>query len=84
MEWEYMSLPRTMKFKRVPSAGKVMLMLFWNFSGPISEYYQDRGQMVTSAWYCAMLKEQSKPTIYSKHRGMMMELFCVMTMIDFI
>jgi hypothetical protein len=28
MEWKHTSLPRTKKLKNVPSAGKVMLMLF--------------------------------------------------------
>jgi hypothetical protein len=51
-----MSLPRAKKFKSVPSAGKVMLMLFWNLNGPILKHYQDCGQIVNTAWYCAMLE----------------------------
>jgi len=35
-----------MSFKSVPSDGKVMLILFWKFNGPILEHYQDCGQMV--------------------------------------
>jgi len=47
--------PRMMKFKSVHSASKVLLTLFWDFNGPILQHYQDCGQMVNSAWYCAML-----------------------------
>jgi hypothetical protein len=45
---EIMSLPRAKEFEGVPSAGKVMLMLFWNITGPILEHYQDNGQIVHS------------------------------------
>jgi len=71
MEWKHTSLPRTKKFKSVPSAGKVILMLFWDFNGPIHKHYQDHGQTVNNAWYCAMLEEELKPTIHNKHRGML-------------
>jgi len=39
MEWKHTSLPRTKKFKYVPSASKVMLMLFWDLNGPILKHY---------------------------------------------
>jgi len=35
MERKYISLPMTKKFKSVPSAGKVTLMLFWDCNRPI-------------------------------------------------
>jgi len=38
MEWKYISLPRTKKFKSVPSVNKVMLILIWDFSGPIMKH----------------------------------------------
>jgi len=56
VEWKYMSFPRTKKIRSVPSAGKVMLILFWDFNGLILQHFKDHGQMVNSAWYCAMLK----------------------------
>jgi hypothetical protein len=64
------SPPRTKKFKSEPSVSKVMLMLFWDYDGPILKYYQDHGQMVNSAWYCAMLEEEKSPTC-SEHRQML-------------
>jgi len=63
-----MSLPRTKKFKIVPSAGKVVLTLFWDFNGPIPENYQDYGQVANNAMYCAMLEEKLKLAIPSKCR----------------
>jgi hypothetical protein len=36
MEWEHTSSPRTKNFRSVPSAGKVILTLFSEFNGPIS------------------------------------------------
>jgi len=66
MEWKYVSLPRTKKFRTVPSAGKAMFTQFWVFNGPVLKHYQSYGQMVNSAWHCAMLEEELKPAIHSK------------------
>jgi hypothetical protein len=61
--------PGTKKFRSVPSAGKMMWMLLWDFNRYIFEHYQDHGQMVNSAWYCALLEEELKPVIHNKLRG---------------
>jgi len=67
-----MSLPRTRKLKTVASYGKVMSMLFWDLNGPILDHYQGHGQMVNSStWYYAMLEEELKPAIHSKHKRML-------------
>jgi len=58
MEWKHISSPRKKKLKNVPSASKVMLMLFWSFNGPNLQNYQDSGWRVNSAQYCAMLEEE--------------------------
>jgi hypothetical protein len=68
MEWKHMSLPRTKKFISVPCASKVILTLFWDFSGHILKRCQVHGQEVDSALYCAMLEEEMKPTVCSKCR----------------
>jgi hypothetical protein len=52
-----MSSPKTKKLKTVPSADEVMLMLFCD-NGPMLEHYQDCGQTVNSAQYCAVLEEE--------------------------
>jgi len=55
--------------KTQPSAGKLMLAVFWVSQGPILESYQERGTTVTSATYCDMLQRKVKPAIRSKRRG---------------
>jgi len=55
MEWRHPSSPAHKKFKRQPSAKKAMLTLFWDMHGPILVHFQEHGQTVNSANYCAML-----------------------------
>jgi len=71
MEWRHPSFPMQKKFKRQPSAKKVMLTLFWDMHGPILVHFQVHGQTVNSANYCAMLQNELKPAIYKKRRGML-------------
>jgi hypothetical protein len=64
MEWKYTS-PRIKKFNSVLSAGRVMVMPFWDFNRPILKHYQDHGQMVNRVQYCDMLEKEMKPTTCS-------------------
>jgi hypothetical protein len=64
MEWQNTSLPRS-----IPSSGKVILMLFWDFNGPVLNHYQDSRQKDNSAGYCAMLEEELKPATCSRPIG---------------
>jgi histone-lysine N-methyltransferase SETMAR len=49
----------TKKFKVAPSAGKVMLTVFWDSQGVLFTYFQKHGENVNSASYCeALLKLQ--------------------------
>jgi hypothetical protein len=59
----------TKKFESVPSAGKVMLTLFWDFNGPILKLCQNHVQMISSAQCCAVLEEVLNPTVHIKCRG---------------
>jgi hypothetical protein len=49
-----MSSPMTKKLESVPLASTVMLMLFWNFNGPISSITRimDRWSVVHSIILC--------------------------------
>jgi len=51
MQWKHPSSPTAKKFKMQPSAGKLMLTIFWDSQGPILETYQERGTTVTRATY---------------------------------
>jgi len=48
-----------------------MLTIVWEGNDPISVQFQEKGQTVTSARYSAMLVNELKPAIRSKHRGLL-------------
>jgi len=60
------------------SAGKLMLTLFWDHNGPILEHYMPRGSPVTSATYSNLLRENLKPAIRQKWRGLLMTGVCLL------
>jgi histone-lysine N-methyltransferase SETMAR len=64
------SSPKPKKFRIQPSAGKVMLTLFWDKRGVVLEHYMPRGNTVTSTMY-ADLKNHLHPAIKSKRRGLL-------------
>ena len=52
-----------------PSAGKLLLTVFWDSQGPILEHYMEKGVTVTSVNYCNMLRNELRLAIRSKQRG---------------
>ena len=70
-EWRNSSSPKPKKFRTEPSAGKVMLTLFWDEKGVILEHYTPGGTTVTSASYSDLLKNHLRPAIKSKRRGLL-------------
>ena len=71
MEWKHPQLPCKKKFKIQPSAGKLVLTVFWDSQGPVLEHYQERGTTINSARYSEMLTDRLKPAIWSKCRGLL-------------
>jgi histone-lysine N-methyltransferase SETMAR len=69
-EWRHASSPKRKKFRTQPSAGKVILTLFWDQRGVILELYMPRGNTVNSATYVD-LKNHLRPAIKSKRRGVL-------------
>jgi histone-lysine N-methyltransferase SETMAR len=67
-------------FKSAPSAGKLILTLFWDVNGPIIEHYQEKGGTVNSVRYSTMLEEKLKPEIRSCRRGLLSK--CVLLLRD--
>ena len=67
-EWRHTSSPKPKKFRTQPSAGNVMLTLFWDEREVILEQYMPRGNTATSATYADLLKNHLLPAINSKRR----------------
>jgi hypothetical protein len=59
------------KFKSAPSAGKLVLTLFWDMNGPILVHYQEKGETVNGVRYSTILEEKPKPAILSRRRGLL-------------
>jgi hypothetical protein len=54
-QWKYSSSPSTERFKVTPSAGKIMLTVFWDFRGVLLSNFQKRCENTNSASYCEIL-----------------------------
>jgi hypothetical protein len=66
MQWKHLSSPAAKKFKTQPSAGMLMLTVFWDTKGPILEHYQEHVTTVTSAGYFDKLQNKLRPAICTK------------------
>jgi len=62
-EWRHTPSTKLKKFRTQPSAGKVMLALFWDERGVILEHYMPRRNTTTSVTYADLLKNDLRPTI---------------------
>jgi hypothetical protein len=63
VDCEHLTSSVKKKFKTEPSAGKVMLILFWGSQGQILEHHQGRGTTVNSVCDSGILQDQVRPTI---------------------
>jgi hypothetical protein len=69
VQWKYPSSPRsTKKFKVMPSAGKVMLAVFWDSLRVLLALFQKRDEYVNSTLYCEVLLK-FRDAIRRKHPG---------------
>jgi hypothetical protein len=59
------------KFKSQPTAGKLILTVFWDSQDPVLEHYQERRTTLSSAGYSETLTDSLKPAIRSKRRGLL-------------
>ena len=53
------------KAKTVPSAGKVMAIVFWDSQGMMLTVYLEKGKTITGSYYAALL-DQFKDAIKAK------------------
>ena len=71
MEWKHPLWPARKTLKIQPSAGKLMLTIFWDSQGSVLEHYQERGTIINSAWYSERFTDKLKPAIRSKRRRLL-------------
>jgi len=55
MQWKHPASPAHKKFKVTPSAGKVMLTVFWDCQVVLLTEFQQCGHTVASTSYCTIL-----------------------------
>jgi hypothetical protein len=65
--------PTKKEFIMHPTAGSLMLTVFWNSPQLLMEHYQERGSTVNSTDYSEMLCDETKPVIRSQRRGLLSE-----------
>jgi len=79
MQWKHPVSPANKEFKTQASAGKVMLTIFWDVSGPILVHFQEKSQTVTSARYSDMLVKELKPAIDRNAGDFSQKEYCCFT-----
>ena len=57
MEWHHPQSPRKKKFKTTPSAGKLMVTVFWDIDGVILVAVTARGETINSDAYIKTLQK---------------------------
>ena len=70
MQWKHPTSPVHKKFKVIPSAGKVMLTVFWDCQGILLNKFQQCDHTVTSASYCTILMKL-RAAIHQKRPGLL-------------
>lgn len=70
MQWKHPSSPRPKKFKTQPSAGKVMVSVFFDCHGPLLLDFKEPGQSINAARYCQTLT-QLRRAIKNKRPGLL-------------
>ncbi|UYV80508.1 hypothetical protein LAZ67_19000385 [Cordylochernes scorpioides] len=68
MQWRHSGSPPPKKAKTVPSAGKVMVSVFWDSEGVILLDFLNKGQTITGNYYANLVK-QLREDIKKKRRG---------------
>ena len=60
MQWHHLGSPSPKKFKLAPSAGKVMITVFWDSHGVILLDFLPKGETINSARYQETLKKLAR------------------------
>ncbi|UYV63554.1 hypothetical protein LAZ67_2004645 [Cordylochernes scorpioides] len=70
MQWRHSGSPPPKKAKTVPSAGKVMVSVFWDSEGVLLLDFLNKGQTITGNYYANLVK-QLREAIKEKRREML-------------
>lgn len=70
MEWRHSNSPPPRKFRTKPSAGKVMLSVFWDSRGILLIDFLENGHTINGKYYCDLLSKL-RDQIKSKRRGLL-------------
>lgn len=70
MQWKHLDSPPPKKARAQPSAGKVMLTVFWDQHGVVLMDFLAKGATITGAYYASLLRKL-REAIKSKRRGML-------------
>ncbi|UYV77657.1 hypothetical protein LAZ67_15001833 [Cordylochernes scorpioides] len=68
MQWRHSCSPPAKKAKTVPTAGKVMVSVFWDSEGVLLLDFLNKGQTITGDYYANLVK-QLREAIKEKRRG---------------
>ena len=68
MQWKHLDLPPPKKARVQPSAGKVMLTVFWDQDGVVMTDFLAKGTTITGAYYASLLRKL-REAIKIKRRG---------------
>ena len=68
MQWKHKGSPTPKKFKVHPSAGKVLLSVFWDAQGVIMVDYLHRGATISGLYYTDLI-HKLQDAIKEKHCG---------------
>lgn len=68
MQWHVRGTAHPKKFKVIPSAGKVMATIFWDYKGILLIDYKEKGVNITGTYYSNILR-QLREAIKEKRRG---------------
>ena len=66
MEQKHPHLPSKQKFRMHPTAGELMLTVFWDSQGLLLEHCRKRGSTVNSSVYSEVLCDKLKPALRSR------------------
>ena len=57
MQWKHPTSPPVVKFRKIVSASKVMVSVFWDSEGVLFTDYLEQGKTVTAVYYAGLIRK---------------------------